>query len=87
MKAFGLRDKETLRFMGVDVYCMDEKTCFALEFSEYSTVFLWTTDNEHDAKRVADESTSVLSSENSFMYPENVFCGRLEVVELFDTQD
>lgn len=73
--------------MGVDVYSSYGETTFSLERSQYATVFLWTTDGEEDALRVANESTDEFSFSNSYMNPKNVFKGNLEVVELFDTQD
>lgn len=87
MKVYGLKEKESGDLMGVDVYSSDGETTFSLEYSRYATVFLWTTDSEEDAMRVANESTDEYSYSNSYMNPTNPFKGLLEVVELFDTQD
>ena len=87
MKVYGLKEKKSGDLMGVDVYNVDGTTTFSLGRSQYATVFLWTTDSEEDALRVANESTDEFSFCNSYMTPKNVFKGNLEVVELFDTQD
>ncbi len=87
MKVYGLKEKKSGDLMGVDVYNLEGSTTFSLERSQYATVFLWTTESEEDALRVSNESTDEFSFVNSYMNPKNVFVGRLEVVELFDTQD
>lgn len=90
MKVYGLKEKKSGDLVGVDVYSLDgatRSTTFSLERARYATVFLWTTDSEEDALRVANESTDEFSFNNSYMNPTNVFKGNLEVVELFDTQD
>ncbi len=54
MKVYGLKEKKSGDLMGVNVYNLDGATTFSLARSQYATVFLWATDSEEDALRVAN---------------------------------